>query len=76
MNCYLPPFVFQVSQALAGGRLIRKMAIRIFRDLLIKHEVDDRYSEKVCHMAAMFIALKPIYAGNFRYNFLRTYRRM
>ena len=39
--------VFQVSQALAGGRLIRKMAIRIFRDLLIKHELDDRYSEKV-----------------------------
>ena len=43
----LSKLTFKVSQALAGGRLIRRMAIRIFRDLLIKHELDDRYSDKV-----------------------------
>ncbi|CAB4035178.1 dedicator of cytokinesis 11, partial [Paramuricea clavata] len=60
----------QVSQALAGGRLIRKMAIRIFRDLLVKHELDVRYSEKEkqSRIAALYLPFLTVtleHAGRF-----------
>ncbi|XP_028405691.1 dedicator of cytokinesis protein 9-like isoform X2 [Dendronephthya gigantea] len=60
----------QVSQALVGGRHIRKMSIRILRDLLIKHELDDRYSEKErqSRIAALYLPFLTItleHAGRF-----------
>lgn len=47
----------KVSQALVGGRHIRKMSIRILRDLLMKHELDDRYSEKVENCFALHVRI-------------------
>ena len=45
---YLFSFViFQISSALTQGRHIRKLAIRVLRNMLVKHELDDRYEGEV-----------------------------
>lgn len=45
---YLFLFVIsQISSALTQGRHIRKLAIRVLRNMLVKHELDDRYEGEV-----------------------------
>jgi len=45
---YLSLFVIsQISSALTQGRHIRKLAIRVLRNMLVKHELDDRYEGEV-----------------------------
>ena len=45
---YLFLFVIsQISSALTQGRQIRKLAIRVLRNMLVKHELDDRYEGEV-----------------------------
>ena len=39
--------IFQISSALTQGRHIRKLAIRVLRNMLVKHELDDRYDGEV-----------------------------
>ena len=39
--------IFQISSALTQGRHIRKLAIRVLRNMLVKHELDDRYEGEV-----------------------------
>ena len=39
--------VLQVSSALYEQKNIRKFAIRVMRNLLVKHEFDDRYASEV-----------------------------
>ena len=39
--------LLQVSAALYEQKIIRKSAIRVIRNLLVKHEFDDRYATEV-----------------------------
>ena len=42
------PFLsLQVSSALTQGRHIRRLAIRVLRNMLVKHELDNRYEGEV-----------------------------
>ena len=40
-------FILQISSALTQGRHIRRLAIRVLRNMLVKHELDDRYEGEV-----------------------------
>ena len=52
-------FVFQISSALTQGRHIRKLAIRVLRNMLVKHELDDRYAGEV--MEQFSTVVKPLF---------------
>ena len=43
LSCFIP----QISSALTQGRHIRRLAIRVLRNMLVKHELDDRYEGEV-----------------------------
>ena len=40
--------LLQISAAMNEGKVVRKYAIRLLRNLLVKHEFDDRYQIEVC----------------------------
>ncbi|XP_068733995.1 dedicator of cytokinesis protein 9-like isoform X4 [Montipora capricornis] len=49
----------EISSALTQGRLIRKLAIRVLRNMLVKHELDDRYDgeQKQARICTLYLPL-------------------
>ncbi|XP_068686823.1 dedicator of cytokinesis protein 9-like [Montipora foliosa] len=49
----------EISSALTQGRLIRKLAIRVLRNMLVKHELDDRYDgeQKQARVCTLYLPL-------------------
>ncbi|XP_022797946.1 dedicator of cytokinesis protein 11-like [Stylophora pistillata] len=49
----------EVSSALTQGRHIRKLAIRVLRNMLVKHELDDRYDgeQKQARICTLYLPL-------------------
>ncbi|XP_073255433.1 dedicator of cytokinesis protein 11-like [Porites lutea] len=49
----------EISSALTQGRHIRKLAIRVLRNMLVKHELDDRYEgeQKQARICTLYLPL-------------------